>query len=100
MRPLIFLGRSKKADVNISTVGVDVCDWIYPKKSDFGFGRTDNRPSIKFSTWDFGGQVRERIKPHPPPNVENQAFLGGGVGWELKSFDQSSTGIFYRTPNT
>jgi len=43
--------------VNISTVGVDVCDWIYPKKTDFAFGRADNRTSIKFSTWDFGGQV-------------------------------------------
>lgn len=51
-------GRSKKAEVNISTVGVDVCDWIYPKKTDFAFGRGDNRTSIKFSTWDFGGQVR------------------------------------------
>ena len=51
-------GRSKKAEVNISTVGVDVCDWIYPKKTDFAFGRADNRTSIKFSTWDFGGQVR------------------------------------------
>ena len=50
--------RTKKAEVNISTVGVDVCDWIYPKKTDFAFGRADNRPSIKFSTWDFGGQVR------------------------------------------
>ena len=37
---------------------MDVCDWIYPKKTDFAFGRADNRPSIKFSTWDFGGQVR------------------------------------------
>ena len=53
-------GRTKKADINISTVGVDVCDWIYPKKTDFAFGRADNRPSIKFSTWDFGGQVRVR----------------------------------------
>ena len=53
-------GRSKKAEVNISTVGVDVCDWIYPKKTDFAFGRADNRTSIKFSTWDFGGQVRLR----------------------------------------
>ena len=44
--------------MNISTVGVDVCDWIYPKKTDFAFSRADNRPSIKFSTWDFGGQVR------------------------------------------
>lgn len=44
--------------MNISTVGVDVCDWIYPKKTDFAFGRADNRTSIKFSTWDFGGQVR------------------------------------------
>ena len=52
------LGRAKKAEVNISTVGVDVCDWIYPKKTDFAFGRADNRPPIKFSTWDFGGQVR------------------------------------------
>lgn len=60
--PVCFLswGRAKKADVNISTVGVDVCDWIYPKKTDFAFGRADNRPSIKFSTWDFGGQVRVR----------------------------------------
>ena len=44
-------GRTKKAEVNISTVGVDVCDWIYPKKTDFAFGRADNRPSIKFSTF-------------------------------------------------
>lgn len=60
--PVCFLswGRAKKADINISTVGVDVCDWIYPKKTDFAFGRADNRPSIKFSTWDFGGQVRVR----------------------------------------
>ena len=55
-------GRTKKADINISTVGVDVCDWIYPKKTDFAFGRADNRPSIKFSTWDFGGQVRVRCR--------------------------------------
>ena len=53
-----LLGRSKKAEVNISTVGVDVCDWMYPKKTDFAFGRADNRTIIKFSTWDFGGQVR------------------------------------------
>ena len=55
--PCPVLGRPKKGDVNISTVGVDVCDWFYPKKTDFAFGRADNRPSIKFSTWDFGGQV-------------------------------------------
>jgi len=62
--PVCFLswGRTKKADINISTVGVDVCDWIYPKKTDFAFGRADNRPSIKFSTWDFGGQVRVRCR--------------------------------------
>ncbi|XP_065648790.1 leucine-rich repeat serine/threonine-protein kinase 1 isoform X3 [Hydra vulgaris] len=29
---------------NLSTVGVDICDWKYGKKP------------IKFSTWDFGGQ--------------------------------------------
>ena len=52
------LGRVRKQEKNISTVGVDVCDWVYPKKTDFAFGRGDNRPSIKFSTWDFGGQVR------------------------------------------
>lgn len=57
------IGRTKKAEVNISTVGVDVCDWIYPKKTDFAFGRADNRPSIKFSTWDFGGQ-REYYATH------------------------------------
>ncbi|XP_068698664.1 leucine-rich repeat serine/threonine-protein kinase 1-like [Montipora capricornis] len=57
------IGRGKKPDVNISTVGVDVCDWIYPKKTDFAFGRADNRPSIKFSTWDFGGQ-REYYATH------------------------------------
>ncbi|XP_070567306.1 leucine-rich repeat serine/threonine-protein kinase 1-like [Ptychodera flava] len=35
----------------ISTVGVDVCDWTYPKystKSKYG--------QVTFSTWDFGGQ--------------------------------------------
>ena len=34
-----------KATISLSTVGVDVCDWEYGKKP------------IKFSTWDFAGQV-------------------------------------------
>lgn len=63
--------------MNISTVGVDVCDWIYPKKTDFAFGRADNRTSIKFSTWDFGGQVRL--------GRGGEGDRRGGVGdaWEL-----------------
>ena len=63
--------------MNISTVGVDVCDWIYPKKTDFAFGRADNRTSIKFSTWDFGGQVRL--------GRGGEGYRKGGVGdaWEL-----------------
>ncbi|KAK3754845.1 hypothetical protein QZH41_011322 [Actinostola sp. cb2023] len=55
------LGRAKKQDKNISTVGVDVSDWTYPKKNEFFRG--DARQSIKFSTWDFGGQ-REYYATH------------------------------------
>lgn len=40
----IVIGDTK---ANKSTVGVDVGDWIYGKKL-----------PIKFSTWDFAGQVK------------------------------------------
>ncbi|XP_048577768.1 leucine-rich repeat serine/threonine-protein kinase 1 isoform X2 [Nematostella vectensis] len=54
--------RPKKQDRNISTVGVDVSDWTFPKRSEF-FRGDASRPSIKFSTWDFGGQ-REYYATH------------------------------------
>lgn len=39
----------------ISTVGVDVGEWVCNRKTSFyKFG---SLPEIKFSTWDFGGQV-------------------------------------------
>ncbi|XP_046393381.1 leucine-rich repeat serine/threonine-protein kinase 1 [Ischnura elegans] len=44
---------------NISTVGVDICDWVYEKKirgqSSYG--------AVVFRTWDFGGQ-REYYATH------------------------------------
>lgn len=39
--------------VNLSTVGVDIHDWVYQKRT------PRNQPSygpVSFSTWDFGGQ--------------------------------------------
>jgi Leucine-rich repeat (LRR) protein len=35
----------------LSTEGVDILDWEYPSKS------TKARPTVRFYTWDFGGQV-------------------------------------------
>ncbi|XP_077977782.1 leucine-rich repeat serine/threonine-protein kinase 1-like [Glandiceps talaboti] len=35
----------------ISTVGVDVCDWTYPKNP-----ARSRHGQVTFSTWDFGGQ--------------------------------------------
>ena len=43
LQSLVILAADKG---NKSTVGVDVSDWIYGKKL-----------QIKFSTWDFAGQV-------------------------------------------
>lgn len=39
--------------INISTVGVDVGDWMYEKKIR---GQSSYGPVV-FRTWDFGGQV-------------------------------------------
>ncbi|XP_028415469.1 leucine-rich repeat serine/threonine-protein kinase 1-like isoform X2 [Dendronephthya gigantea] len=39
---------------NVSTVGVDVAEWVYPSQAGSVFRNT--KPSITFSTWDFGGQ--------------------------------------------
>ncbi|KAG8224988.1 hypothetical protein J437_LFUL005999, partial [Ladona fulva] len=44
---------------NISTVGVDICDWVYEKKIR---GQSSFGPVI-FRTWDFGGQ-REYYATH------------------------------------
>ena len=38
-----------------STVGVDLCDWTYQKKQFMGAA---TGKEIKFSTWDFAGQVK------------------------------------------
>ena len=50
----IFVAKGKKTE-NVSTVGVDVSKWVYPNQAGYVF--KTNRPSVKFSTWDFGGQV-------------------------------------------
>lgn len=43
--------------INISTVGVDVGDWMYEKKIR---GQSSYGPVV-FRTWDFGGQVNLHI---------------------------------------
>ena len=50
----LFSAKSRKAE-NVSTVGVDVSEWVYPSQAGLVFRST--KPSITFSTWDFGGQV-------------------------------------------
>lgn len=37
---------------NISTVGVDISDWIYEKK----IRNQSSHGPVIFRTWDFGGQ--------------------------------------------
>ena len=39
----------------MSTVGVDVSEWVYSNQGGYVF--KNNRTSVTFSTWDFGGQV-------------------------------------------
>jgi len=46
-------GSTRKSGKNLSTVGVEVCDWTYQKKNLIG---TAVGPEVKFSTWDFAGQ--------------------------------------------
>ena len=41
--------------VSISTVGVDIGDWTFEKKSGVGGGGGGHGP-VTFRTWDFGGQ--------------------------------------------
>lgn len=50
----LFPAKSKKTE-NVSTVGVDVSEWMYPSQAGYVF--RNNRPTVTFSTWDFGGQV-------------------------------------------
>lgn len=47
-------GSPRRTSHDESTVGVDVCDWSYQKKQLIG---ANAGPEIKFSTWDFAGQV-------------------------------------------
>ena len=62
-----------------------MCDWVYPKKTDFAFGRADHRPSIKFSTWDFGGQVRV-----------GRVFVQGGVGGDTERLSDCKLVNYYQ----
>lgn len=52
----LFPARSKRTE-NVSTVGVDVSEWVYSSQGGYVF--KNNRTSVTFSTWDFGGQVNE-----------------------------------------
>ncbi len=63
-----FLAKSKKTE-NVSTVGVDVSEWVYPSGSVFN---KNTRPSVTFSTWDFGGQV---ISSTYAPAIKLRTFV-------------------------
>ena len=46
--------------VSISTVGVDIGDWTFEKKSGVGGGGGGHGP-VTFRTWDFGGQGGDSV---------------------------------------
>ncbi|XP_064473089.1 leucine-rich repeat serine/threonine-protein kinase 1-like isoform X2 [Ornithodoros turicata] len=71
--------------VSLSTVGVDVGDWIYEKK-------TRGQPSfgpVTFRTWDFGGQ-REYYSTHQYFLSKRSLYL---VVWRITDGERGVKGI-------
>ena len=46
-----------RTGVSMSTVGVDIADWTFEKKSGTGGSGSGNKGPLVFRTWDFGGQT-------------------------------------------
>ena len=46
-----------RTGVSMSTVGVDIADWTFEKKSGAAGSGSGNNGPLVFRTWDFGGQT-------------------------------------------
>ncbi|CAN7988726.1 unnamed protein product [Ixodes hexagonus] len=79
------LGLKTPKGVTLSTVGVDVGDWVYEKK---GRSQGSHGP-VTFRTWDFGGQ-REYYTTHQYFLSKRSLYL---VVWRMTDGERGVKGI-------